>query len=375
MDWLGDGQCEVTVSTRATGAGPDNSPPELSYIPPQTVFETEMLSFDVTASDPDGPAPSLAATGLPPGADFNDNGDGQGGFTWTPGTDQAGNWYPVLWAFDGLGGSDSQTVVITVEDVCVDDDGDGWCSEEDNCPNVHNVTQADLDSDGLGNPCDNCPNDYNVSQADSDNDGAGDLCDNCLSQYNPSQADPDGDGFGSVCDNCPAQANAGQADSDNDAVGDYCDRCPEDYDPLQYDTDGDLVGDECDNCPEVENTDQADADSNGVGDACEFPTDVDDQRDAGLPDRYALWQNYPNPFNPATEIAFDLPRAGHVLLQVYNINGRLVATLVNGSMTAGRHTIEWAGRDASGREVTSGVYFYRLETSTASLTRKMLLLR
>lgn len=467
MEWLGYDDCEITINVSTSGGSPNNEPPVLDYIDPQAIPESELLTFSVSATDPDGSVPSLEATNLPPGADLIDNGDGTGLFTWTPGTDQSGNWYPVIWAFDGAGGSDSQTVTITVEDACVDDDGDGWCTEEDNCPDVHNVTQSDMDGDGFGDPCDNCPNDANPSQADSDGDGAGDLCDNCPDQYNPNQSDPDGDGFGSVCDNCATQANADQADTDSDGVGDYCDRCPTVYDPLQVDGDGDLVGDVCDNCPEVANTDQTDsdgdgagdacdlcqgvsnpdqddadsdghgdmcdncpddynrsqadddddgygdacdncpqlsnalqtdydgdgfgdlcdncpedhnpdqidADGDGVGDVCELSTDVDESDGTGLPDRYALRQNYPNPFNPVTDISFDLPRGGQVLLQVFNINGRLVATLINGSMTAGSHVIQWDGRDNKGRDVTSGVYFYRLQTATVSLARKMILLR
>ncbi|RJP73649.1 MAG: T9SS C-terminal target domain-containing protein [Candidatus Zixiibacteriota bacterium] len=89
-----------------------------------------------------------------------------------------------------------------------------------------------------------------------------------------------------------------------------------------------------------------------------------------LPADYALDQNYPNPFNPGTEITFSLPKAERVKLSVFDLSGRLVATLVNGQMPAGRHTAAFQAPD-----LASGVYLYRLETGAMQLTRKMVLLK
>jgi hypothetical protein len=95
-----------------------------------------------------------------------------------------------------------------------------------------------------------------------------------------------------------------------------------------------------------------------------------------LPERVELMQNYPNPFNPSTAILYSLSsqeRDGvrsHVTLKVYDVLGREVATLVNQTMEAGTHTVQW---DAS--TSPSGVYFYRLETSASTITKKMLLVR
>jgi len=94
-----------------------------------------------------------------------------------------------------------------------------------------------------------------------------------------------------------------------------------------------------------------------------------------LPTTFALGQNYPNPFNPETVIEFALPTAGDVSLSVYNVAGQLVKTLINGNMRAGYHQIRWDGRDASDRDVSSGVYFYKLDTNGFSETRKMLLVK
>jgi|GEM_PF-783656 len=91
---------------------------------------------------------------------------------------------------------------------------------------------------------------------------------------------------------------------------------------------------------------------------------------------FVLQQNYPNPFNPSTNIKFELKNSGHVTLKVFDIMGREVATLANGIFSAGVHNITFdaskAGRNVS---ISSGVYYYRLQTDNYSETKKMLLLR
>lgn len=89
-----------------------------------------------------------------------------------------------------------------------------------------------------------------------------------------------------------------------------------------------------------------------------------------LPDGYELNQNYPNPFNPSTTIKFDLPDRNFINLSIYDIKGKLIETLINGSMNSGNHTVNW---DAS--YFPSGVYFYKLETGEHSSTKKMILLK
>ncbi|MFH1891147.1 MAG: T9SS type A sorting domain-containing protein [Candidatus Zixiibacteriota bacterium] len=95
---------------------------------------------------------------------------------------------------------------------------------------------------------------------------------------------------------------------------------------------------------------------------------------AGLqPIDYSLAQNYPNPFNPTTVISYNLPSASHVRLSVYNLLGQNVRTLVDGESTAGAHREIWDATDDGGNPVASGVYFYRLETTDFTQTKKMLL--
>jgi len=88
-----------------------------------------------------------------------------------------------------------------------------------------------------------------------------------------------------------------------------------------------------------------------------------------------LYQNYPNPFNPSTTINFSNEQNEHVEMNVYNIKGQLVKTLVNDIKPAGYHSIIWDGTDRSNHSVPSGVYLYRLKTNSDSNIRKMILLR
>ncbi|AXJ00566.1 Por secretion system C-terminal sorting domain-containing protein [Cyclonatronum proteinivorum] len=97
---------------------------------------------------------------------------------------------------------------------------------------------------------------------------------------------------------------------------------------------------------------------------------LDPNEQTELPEAVALEQNYPNPFNPATTIRYSLPEAADVRLEVYNLLGQRVATLVSGTVDAGVHTVSF---DASA--LSSGVYLYRLQTSGMVLSRKMLLVK
>jgi hypothetical protein len=93
------------------------------------------------------------------------------------------------------------------------------------------------------------------------------------------------------------------------------------------------------------------------------------------PRAYHLAGNQPNPFNPATEIRFDLPEPQLVELRVYAVDGRLVTTLKNERLSAGRHAVTWSGDNDSGERVASGVYFCRLRAGEFSATLKMTLVK
>ncbi|MFZ1683871.1 MAG: 5'-nucleotidase C-terminal domain-containing protein [Candidatus Zixiibacteriota bacterium] len=101
----------------------------------------------------------------------------------------------------------------------------------------------------------------------------------------------------------------------------------------------------------------------------------DDEVEAIVPQTFELGQNYPNPFNPSTRIEFSLPSTQQVRLDIYNILGEQVTTLVDGEMSAGQHSIEWNSTDSHGQGVASGIYFYRLTAGDKVATRKMMLVK
>jgi len=104
-------------------------------------------------------------------------------------------------------------------------------------------------------------------------------------------------------------------------------------------------------------------------------TSLGDKDDVVIPKVTALKGNYPNPFNPTTTIAFDMAKDGQVSIDIYNIKGQKVRALTNEKFVAGSHRVVWNGDDAIGRNVGSGVYFYRMTTDGYSKTQKMLLLK
>jgi Secretion system C-terminal sorting domain len=91
---------------------------------------------------------------------------------------------------------------------------------------------------------------------------------------------------------------------------------------------------------------------------------------SGLPTEYGVDQNYPNPFNPTTQINYRLPEKNQVSLQIYDILGNLVSTLVDEEMDAGYHSVVW---NASG--LSSGVYFYTIRSGSFITTKKLVLLK
>jgi hypothetical protein len=105
------------------------------------------------------------------------------------------------------------------------------------------------------------------------------------------------------------------------------------------------------------------------------PLDVDDEQGSVLPYRFDLAQNYPNPFNPSTRIEYALPERAHVKIEVYNVLGQRVRTLVDKEQSAGWYEAVWNGRAADGEPVASGVYLYRFRAGDHVQTKKMLLLK
>ncbi len=95
----------------------------------------------------------------------------------------------------------------------------------------------------------------------------------------------------------------------------------------------------------------------------------------GLPTKFALSQNYPNPFNPTTNISFDVSKPSNVVIVVYDILGQQVRTLVDQNMMPGRYNETWDGTNNLGQQVTSGIYFYRMQAGNFVQMKKMMFLK
>jgi hypothetical protein len=99
------------------------------------------------------------------------------------------------------------------------------------------------------------------------------------------------------------------------------------------------------------------------------------EEEDGRPAGFSISQNYPNPFNPVTEFKLSLPRASFVKMEIFNILGQKLKTLIDGDLGAGDYVVDWDGTDERGREVSSGIYFYRMTADGFSDVRKMVLLK
>ena len=97
--------------------------------------------------------------------------------------------------------------------------------------------------------------------------------------------------------------------------------------------------------------------------------------EAGVPEAFNLSQNYPNPFNPQTIIRFALPSDTRVKIEIFNILGQKVKTLLDQHLSAGAKEVSWDGKNSNGVEVGSGIYFYRIATKEFTDVRRMVLLK
>ncbi len=91
--------------------------------------------------------------------------------------------------------------------------------------------------------------------------------------------------------------------------------------------------------------------------------------------RFALHPNVPNPFNPSTRLGFELAFAGHARLELYDVRGRWVRTLVDAPLTAGPHSVTWDGTDRRGAAVASGLYLARLVCGGEEAVQRLMLVR
>jgi hypothetical protein len=107
----------------------------------------------------------------------------------------------------------------------------------------------------------------------------------------------------------------------------------------------------------------------------EYITGIDNNGDDNLPAKFNLAQNYPNPFNPTTNICYQLPTDSNVRLEIFDILGRKVRTLVDEYQPAGNWTVGWNSKDANGQSISAGLYFYKLTAGDNQQIKKMILLK
>jgi len=107
----------------------------------------------------------------------------------------------------------------------------------------------------------------------------------------------------------------------------------------------------------------------------EVYTECSNSVEDGAPGKAFVTHNFPNPFNPSTAISYAIRRPGPVVLSIYDLRGRKVRSLVNEQQSAGTYTVVWQGRDDEGRQLGSGVYFYRIDAPGVSERRKMVMLK
>ena len=133
---------------------------------------------------------------------------------------------------------------------------------------------------------------------------------------------------------------------------------------IEYDGDGNDV------------SDWADAATPTLGAENSNVTSVKDP--AGIPENFSLEQNFPNPFNPSTFINYTIPQSVNLIntqLEIFNVLGQKVRTLINSRQSAGPHSVQWDGRDDAGKLLVSGVFIYRLKMGNFVDMKKMLLVK
>jgi len=105
------------------------------------------------------------------------------------------------------------------------------------------------------------------------------------------------------------------------------------------------------------------------------PTGIGDSPFTRLPRSFSLGQNHPNPFNPSTTIDYSLSGSARIELRIFNLRGQEIRAIVNREMPAGDHSVSWDGKDNRGRQVSSGIYIYRLRSGEEIKSRKMVVLK
>ena len=427
----GSGSASTMITV--TGGTPVNHPPTVSAPATESVNEGSLLSFTVTATDPDGDHVTLSTGSLPAGAAFTDHGDNTGTLSWTPDTTQSGNYGIAFLGNDGRGGTGTASTTITVVDVSGGGGGGGGggstsgtvagqacligkfkTSRDSTCfrisPLHHSFDLNDviLSSIRLRFRGDSIPamRDGWIEVACEGGKGHGDGGNQDASR--PASA---------IRADGGQQGNGDDQGEDEQGDNNGCDvSCKNGRAEGHEDHEGDKPGSDCDTlgvraCFPTEalvllfaNPNQAANASNGAHDRlpCALlkadiratlkngatvvatfgghgddgkKQDGDDDnsqgKDAGHQENVITAKVMPNPLNPASQLSFTTARDGRVRVAVYDMQGRLVKKLLDDYRTAGPQILTWNGTNEWNVRVPSGVYFVRVQAPEGSGTRRV----
>ena len=384
-------------------AGGENTPPVVEAPASFTVDEGQTLTFDVTATDADADSVHLTVDDPPFGSTFVDHGNNTGTFTWTPNSDQSGNYTVTFRGDDGNGGTDTDATAITVNDVGGGEDFE-TTAELIGALNPHRkflcfrIRQSDAGFD-LGHvDLSTLTLTYNGQSIDAlagkthvgfdcDGDGDDDGDDAAaIALLSHGHGNGNGHDNGNGRGNGNGQGGRDQGGDDGDD-GD-CEDCGDGGD----DCDAEqlhacfsmsdirhLVG--SDNLREGLNaseihgtlsTGETFVATLGGKHLTELPGNGNHR---GLQETPLKLKVHPNPLNPKADINFTLVDAGHVRIALYDLQGRLVKTILDENRNAGDHAVSWDGTsDRTGR-VTSGVYFLRVTAKQDEAMQRVTVLK
>ncbi|MCG8604584.1 Ig-like domain-containing protein [bacterium] len=382
-----------TIEFRASGV--TNKFPLFEGLADRSVTEGNELSFQVSATDDDGDPITYEAQNLPQRASFN---SGSRTFSWTPATDQSGEYEVTFIARDNKGGLDSETIKINVKN-------------ENNPPQISFFQPADL----VLALVDEEPIQFSINITDLDNDPlsyswrANGTLVSTSSQYEfrPTEFTSgtyiitidvtDGEDTVSMQWRLDAVTSVELASFSATASG---------FDGVQVSW---ITAREVDNLGfnvlrsenpnggfEQLNEEIISGNPSGeylfvdrnIVSGARYYYLLEDVNLSGVrtqhgpisveisaPKMFSLSQNFPNPFNPETKIRYELPENREVMVKVFDILGREVRTLVNERVDAGFHEVIWDARDNVGRRVSSGVYYYQIVAGDFREIKKMLLIK
>lgn len=446
------GSGSASTNIMVTGGPPQNHPPTVTAPASVTVDEGALLTFNVTATDPDADHVTLSTGSVPAGASFTDNLDNTGAFSWTPGSTQSGSYTVAFQGDDGHGGSGTASTAITVNDVTGGGGGGGGntvpgstCligpfkpASDQSCFRIKPVDGSFALGDvilssitlvfhghsipalGAGLDIHCCPVDDD-GQGEDGHHGHDDVRALLRGGEHHGDGDDDGENHDLCGVSCPENEDSCEREDHEDAAHlnhpnghgkGHCehgnghgyghdhhdDDCSDDSTSVTCDTLGiracfstqallQLFAGASLPCDLLDATIHANL-ANGDTVVATFhappPTpnpnphphgDDDGQGEdhQGDGDHRGLQSAkvQPNPLNPSTVLSFMTSREGTVRVTVYDMQGRLVKTLLNEYRPAGQQTIAWDGSSNARTHVASGVYFLRIESAEGGVVRRV----